>query len=103
MVWCMLASIFTVGKRFNENRYSVLYYIEILAIYQWFLSNYPYPIKVRFLCNPNPTRSSTMPRMKVLNALEQEAFESPPEFSSMERRRHFDFPSGILSGKPKRF
>jgi len=33
-----------------------------------------------------------MPRMKILNAVEQEAFESPPVFNSVQRKQHFDFP-----------
>src|ERR1700687_5536808 len=37
-----------------------------------------------------------MPRMKVLNSIEQEAFEFPPVFNSAERKRHFDFPVAIL-------
>lgn len=37
-----------------------------------------------------------MSRMKILNTLEQEAFDSPPNFNSWERKRFFDFPSGIL-------
>lgn len=36
-----------------------------------------------------------MPRMKILNRIEQEAFESPPLFNSAERKRHFDFPVAI--------
>ena len=36
-----------------------------------------------------------MPRMKILNRIEQEAFESPPAFNSAERKRHFDFPEAI--------
>ena len=36
-----------------------------------------------------------MPRMKVLNRVEREAFESPPLFNSAERKRCFDFPSAI--------
>jgi hypothetical protein len=36
-----------------------------------------------------------MPRMKVLNSIEQEAFEFPPVFNSAERKRHFDFPVAI--------
>ena len=33
-----------------------------------------------------------MPRMNVLNSLEQRAFESPPLLNSAERKRCFDFP-----------
>lgn len=36
-----------------------------------------------------------MPRMKVLNSVEREAFESPPLFNSAERKRCFDFPRAI--------
>jgi len=36
-----------------------------------------------------------MPRMKILNSIEREAFESPPTFNSAERRRCFDFPAPI--------
>jgi hypothetical protein len=37
-----------------------------------------------------------MPRMKILNSIEQEAFELPPLLNSAERKRHFDFPVAIL-------
>jgi hypothetical protein len=33
-----------------------------------------------------------MPRMNILNAVEQEAFESPPVFNSVQRKQYFDFP-----------
>ena len=36
-----------------------------------------------------------MPRMKVLNSIEQDAFEFPPVFNSAVRKRHFDFPVAI--------
>jgi TnpA family transposase len=36
-----------------------------------------------------------MPRMKILNSVEREAFESPPLFNSAERKRCFDFPRAI--------
>jgi hypothetical protein len=36
-----------------------------------------------------------MPRMKILNSVEREAFELPPVFNSAERRRHFDPPVAI--------
>jgi hypothetical protein len=32
-----------------------------------------------------------MPRMKILNAVEQEAFDTPPVFSSAQRKRYLDF------------
>ncbi len=32
-----------------------------------------------------------MPRMKILNAVEQETFETPPVFNSAQRKRYFDF------------
>jgi hypothetical protein len=34
-----------------------------------------------------------MPRMNILNAIEREAFDSPPVFNSFQRKQHFDFPS----------
>jgi len=34
--------------------------------------------------------------MKILNSIEQEAFELPPMLNSAERKRHFDFPVAIL-------
>ena len=36
-----------------------------------------------------------MPRMKILNTVEQEAFESPPVFNSVQRKQYFDFPAPI--------
>jgi hypothetical protein len=36
-----------------------------------------------------------MPRMKILNSVEQEAFESPPVFNSFQRKQYFDFPQTI--------
>jgi len=36
-----------------------------------------------------------MARMKILNAQEEEAFESPPAFNNAERNRYFDFPPAI--------
>ena len=36
-----------------------------------------------------------MPRMKILNAVEQEAFESPPVFNSVQRKQYFDFPLAL--------
>ena len=37
-----------------------------------------------------------MPEMQILNALEQSEFDSPPEFDSPDRKKHFDFSLGIL-------
>ena len=34
-----------------------------------------------------------MPRMNMLNAVEREAFDSPPVFNSFQRKQYFDFPS----------
>ena len=34
-----------------------------------------------------------MPRMNILNAVEREAFDSPPVFHSFQRKQYFDFPS----------
>jgi hypothetical protein len=36
-----------------------------------------------------------MPRMNVLNSLEQSVFESPPLFNSAERKHCFDFPLAL--------
>ena len=36
-----------------------------------------------------------MPRMKILNRLEQEAFEAPPLFNSAERKRFFTLPMAL--------
>lgn len=36
-----------------------------------------------------------MPRMKILNAVEQDAFASPPVFTFAQRRHHFDVPLEI--------
>jgi TnpA family transposase len=37
-----------------------------------------------------------MARMKIFNSFEEEAFENPPSFSSVERKKFFDFPATIL-------
>jgi len=34
--------------------------------------------------------------MHILNTLEREAFDSPPMFTSLQRRQHFDFPVALL-------
>jgi TnpA family transposase len=36
-----------------------------------------------------------MPRMNILNTVEQEAFESAPAFNSFQRKHYFDFPQAI--------
>jgi len=36
-----------------------------------------------------------MPRMKILNTVEQEAFDMSPVFNSDQRKRFFDFPLKI--------
>ena len=36
-----------------------------------------------------------MSRMKILNTIEQEAFDTPPLFNSVQRKRFFDFPVKI--------
>ncbi len=36
-----------------------------------------------------------MPRMKILNSVEREAFELPPLFNSAERKRFFDLPVAL--------
>jgi hypothetical protein len=38
-----------------------------------------------------------MSRMKILNAVEQEQFESPPVFNSVQRKQYFDFSSELLT------
>ena len=38
-----------------------------------------------------------MSRMKILNAVEQEQFESPPAFNSVQRKQYFDFSSELLT------
>jgi hypothetical protein len=37
-----------------------------------------------------------MSRMKILNAVEQEQFESPPVCNSVQRKHYFDFSSDLL-------
>jgi hypothetical protein len=37
----------------------------------------------------------SMPRMKILNSVEREAFDAPPIFNSAERKRRFDFPAPL--------
>ena len=36
-----------------------------------------------------------MPRMKILNTIEQETFERPPVFNSVQRKRYFDLPQAL--------
>ena len=36
-----------------------------------------------------------MPRMNILNSVEQDAFESAPVFNSFQRKQYFDFPQAI--------
>lgn len=36
-----------------------------------------------------------MPRMNILNTVEQEAFESAPVFNSFQRKQYFDFPQAV--------
>jgi hypothetical protein len=40
-----------------------------------------------------------MPRMKILSPVEQDAFDSPPVFNSVQRKQYFDFPVAIQSGR----
>ena len=37
-----------------------------------------------------------MPRMRILSLAEQEAFETPPDFNSIQRKQYFDFTKPIL-------
>ncbi len=39
--------------------------------------------------------SFLMPRMKIFNVLEEEAFESPPLFNNLERSKYFAIPAGL--------
>lgn len=36
-----------------------------------------------------------MPRMRILSTAEQEQFETPPEFDSIQRKKFFDFPKAL--------
>ena len=36
-----------------------------------------------------------MPRMKILSPIEQDTFDSPPVFNSVQRKQYFDFPLAI--------
>ena len=38
-----------------------------------------------------------MSRMKILNAVEQGQFDSPPVFNSVQRKQYFDFSSELLT------
>src|SRR3984957_1153521 len=40
-------------------------------------------------------RRPFMPRMNILNTVEREAFNSPPVFSSFQRKQYFDYPSKL--------
>ena len=45
-----------------------------------------------------------MPRMNIPNAVEREAFDSPPVFNSFQRKQYFDFPSKLrrlVAGLPQ--
>jgi hypothetical protein len=37
-----------------------------------------------------------VPRMSILNSVEQEAFESAPVFNSFQRKQYFDYPQDIV-------
>ena len=37
-----------------------------------------------------------MPRMRILSLTEQETFETPPNFNSIQRKQFFDFPKALL-------
>jgi hypothetical protein len=37
-----------------------------------------------------------MPYMKIFNSLEQDAFENPPLFNSVDQNKFFEFPLGII-------
>jgi len=36
-----------------------------------------------------------MPRMNILNSLEREAYDAPPELNSVERKKYFDLPQNL--------
>lgn len=38
-----------------------------------------------------------MPRMRILTANEQEAFDKPPVFDHRDRKKFFDFPKSLLT------
>jgi len=38
-----------------------------------------------------------MPRMRILNPVEADAFDAPPVFTSAQRKRHFDFSAELLA------
>ena len=40
-----------------------------------------------------------MPRMRILNAAEQAHYDSPPVFSSVERKRFFDFSRSVMDAE----
>ncbi len=37
-----------------------------------------------------------MPRMRILSTVEQELFETPPVFNSLQRKQFFDFTDVLL-------
>lgn len=43
-----------------------------------------------------------MPRMNILNTVEQEAFQSAPVFNSFQRKQYFDFPQAIQQAAASR-
>jgi hypothetical protein len=40
-------------------------------------------------------REPPRPRLKILNSVEREAFDFPPIFNTVERKRCFDFPTAL--------
>ncbi len=38
-----------------------------------------------------------MPRMRILTANEQEAFDRPPAYNHRDRKKFFDFPKSLLT------
>ena len=61
-----------------------------------------------FPASPGETRGSAlehvrlfrsplrMPRAKILSSLEQEAYDAPPQFTDLERKRHFEPAAGLM-------
>jgi hypothetical protein len=44
---------------------------------------------------PFRDREPPRPRLKILNSVEREAFDFPPIFNTVERKRCFDFPAAL--------
>ncbi len=40
-------------------------------------------------------RIHPMPRMRILNDIEKERFDNPPDFNAAQRKHYFDFPVAL--------